>query len=131
MVHPRVRAGERGGMSVPHDPERQRGVVTAEFAMALLAATVVAVVLMWAVLLLVIQLRCIDSAEEIARQVARGDDAMVAAARRDAPLGAQVSQQVEGAVVVIRVRVDARPLRGLLPSIPVHAEARALKEPGE
>ena len=69
---------------------RDRGMVTAELAVATLAALVIMLLLSWGIYLMVIQVRCIDTAAEVARQAARGDDAAVARARREAPAGARV-----------------------------------------
>ena len=65
-------------------------MVTAELAVATLAALVIMLLLSWGIYLMVVQVRCIDTAGEVARQAARGDDAAVARARREAPAGARV-----------------------------------------
>lgn len=73
----------------------------------------------------VLQIRCVDAAREAARLVARGDDG-VAAARRVAPAGAQVSVQLDGTYVVARVSATS----ALLPGITIAAGAVAAAEQG-
>ena len=88
----------------------QRGMVTAELAVATLAALAVLLLLSWGIYLMVMQVRCIDTAAEVARQAARGDDAAVARAQREAPAGARVHINRSEALVRVEVRVVARPL---------------------
>ena len=62
-------------------------MVTAELAVATLAALVIMLLLSWGIYLMVVQVRCIDTAGEVARQAARGDDAAVARAGGRRPRG--------------------------------------------
>lgn len=104
---------------------QQRGMVTVELAMAslglaaVLAAGVGATsgVLAWA--------QCQVTANEVARQAARGDAAGVARARADAPPGAAVTVTAVGGATVVEVTVVAEvgPL-----SLPLTATARVLEE---
>src|SRR5215210_8702307 len=87
-----------------------RGMVTAELAVTTLTAFTLLVVMCWAISLLVVQLRCIDTAAAVARQAARGDQAGVAQAKGNAPQGAQVTVQRRPDLVSVTVRVAARPL---------------------
>ena len=69
-----------------------RGMVTAELAVTTLSAFTLLVMLCWGISLVVIQLRCIDTAAAVARQAARGDEAGVAHARSQAPAGAKITR---------------------------------------
>ena len=88
-----------------------RGMVTVELAVATLAAGALLAALSWGVLLITLQLRCIDSAAEVARQVARGDAAAVAAAKARAPLGTAFDVRRTAELVTVEVRLPARPFR--------------------
>ena len=106
-------------------------MVTAELAVATLAALVVMLLLSWGIYLMVVQVRCIDTAAEVARQAARGDDAAVAAAKREAPPGARVSITHTDGVVRVEVAVVARPLARNLVAVPLKARAEVVPEPEE
>ena len=54
-----------------------RGMVTAELSVSILTALALLTMMCWAIYLVVLQLRCIDTASEVARQAARGDRAAV------------------------------------------------------
>ena len=104
-------------------------MVTAEMAVAILAALTVVIMLSWAIQVVVLQLRCVDTAAEVARQAARGDDAAVRTAKRDAPVGAEVTVVNRGGVTSVAVRLQAKPpVRGL-PTVPLEAAAQAVNEP--
>jgi hypothetical protein len=116
----------------PHDAQRRsgRGMVTAEFAVATLAALAVLTMLCWAIFLVVMQMRCIDTAGEVARQAARGDKAAVQRAERDAPHGAHVRVRTSKGVTSVQVRLTARPFAQWLVPVALHAEAQVDAEPG-
>ncbi|MFX4274009.1 TadE family type IV pilus minor pilin [Propionibacteriaceae bacterium Y1685] len=105
-------------------------MVTAELAMGIIAVVILVLLLSGAGSLLVVQMGCLDSASEIARQTARGDQAAVEKARADVPSGAVVT--VDRTSEAVRVEVG-KPVH-LLPALPaftVRAEATTLLEPGE
>ena len=106
-----------------------RGMVTAELAVAILAAFSVFVLLCWGVFLVVMQLRCVDVAAGVARQEARGDRAAAAAVRATAPAGAAVRVQRRSGRVDVRVTLTVRPFLGGLAAVPLHAEASVVSEP--
>lgn len=108
-----------------------RGVVTVEFAVAIIAALVTLGMLLWGVFLTVVQIRCVDTAAEVARQAARGDKAAVEAASNDAPQGAQIKITNNGGRIVVEVKVLVEPMAKGLPKVPLHAKAEVLLEPGE
>jgi hypothetical protein len=118
----------------------ERGMVTAELAVATLAAGAMLIMLCWGIFLMSLQLRCIDSATEVARQIARGDDAAVTAARARAPQGATFDVTTSSELVTVRVRVGVRPFAfrsGAAPgdtsglkAVSLNAEARVVPEPG-
>lgn len=104
-------------------------MVTAELAVATLAALVILLLLSWGLYLMVVQVRCIDTAAEVARQAARGDDAAVARARREAPAGARVQISRGPGLVRVQVSVVARPLTARLVGVPLRARAEVVPEP--
>jgi len=110
---------------------QDRGMVTAELAVATLAALVIMLLLSWGIYLMVVQVRCIDTAGEVARQAARGDDAAVARARREAPAGARVQISRGEGLVRVKVNVVARPLTTRLVGVPLQARAEVVPEPEE
>lgn len=111
-------------------PRPDRGMVTAELAVGMLAVLVVTVMMAWCLHLVTRQLLLEDAAAEIARQAARGDLAAVTAARRDAPPGAVIELSREAGSVVARARLSAGGPE-MLPSVELTAVARVLVEPGE
>ncbi len=86
-----------------------RGMVTAELAVATLAAGVLLSALSWGIFLITLQLRCIDSAAEVARQAARGDAAAVAAAKARAPRRAAFDVRRTSQLVTVEVGLTVRP----------------------
>jgi hypothetical protein len=115
-------------------------MVTAELAVATLAAGVMLIMLSWGIFLITVQLRCMDSASAVARQIARGDDAAAAAARGRAPEGAGFELSESSELVIVKVRVSVRPFAFRSGAAPAHrsglravklgAEARVVPEPG-
>ena len=104
--------------------------MTAELAVATLAALTLMVMLCWVIQVVVLQLRCVDTAAEVARQVARGDERAVRRAERDAPIGAKVTVANRGGLTKVTVELEARsPVPGL-PTVPLEARAEATNEPG-
>jgi hypothetical protein len=118
----------------------ERGMVTAELAVATLAAGSMLIMLGWGIFLITVQLRCIDSASEVARQTARGDDAAVAAARDRAPKGAAFKITRSAELVTVKVNIEVRTFAfhsGAAPAqvsglrvVKLDAEARVVPEPG-
>lgn len=106
-----------------------RGMVTAELAVATLAAMALLIMLCWGIYLVVMQVRCIDVAAEVARQAARGDSAAVRRAEQQAPTGATVSIERGRAITTVEVRLVARPFAAWLVSVPLRAEAEVVPEP--
>ena len=104
-------------------------MVTAELAVAILAAFSVLVLPCWGIALVVLQLRCVDTAAAVARQEARRDRAAVQVARRQAPAGAQVAVDRRRDRVVVTVTLTVRPLRRGLAAVPLRAEASVVPEP--
>ncbi|MFW6597756.1 TadE family type IV pilus minor pilin [Propionibacteriaceae bacterium Y2011] len=105
-----------------------RGMVTAELAAGVLAVVVLVVLLAGWAGVVMMQLRCLDSASEIARQQARGDEAAVARAKADLPAGARVQVIRDGWVTT--VRVSAPVWQPPLPRLEVTATAETMLEPG-
>lgn len=106
-----------------------RGLITAELAVGILSAMVVMIMLAWGLFLVVVQVRCIDAAAEIARQAARDDHEAVDQARAKAPAGSRIKIKTAGDVVQVEVRTKAKPLRKGLPAIELNARAEAVREP--
>jgi hypothetical protein len=107
-----------------------RGMVTAELAVTILAALALLVMMCWGIYLIVMQLRCIDTAAAVARQTARGDSAAVRKIKDGAPAGATVVVQQRPSLVTVTVRLSAKPLASWLVAVPLHAEAQVVPEPG-
>lgn len=104
-------------------------MVTVELVFGILIASLVAAVLAWAMLLVGVQIGCIDTAAAVARQAARGDQAAVAKARAAAPRGATVQLTGSTEEVHVTVRVVSHPL-DFVPAVSLRADASAVKEPG-
>ncbi len=104
-------------------------MVTAELAVATLAALAFLLTLCSGIQLVVLQLRCVDVASEVARQAARDDDRAVAAARRDAPSGARISVRRDRALVSVTVRLEAHPIGVRAVRVPLAARADVVPEP--
>ncbi len=111
-------------------PRSGRGMVTAELAVAILAALSLFLLLCWGIVLVVQQLRCVDTAAAVARQEARGDRQAAAAARSQAPDGARIQVRRRPGQVVVRVDVRVAPLGPGRLSVPLTAEAAVVPEPG-
>lgn len=107
-------------------PPDDHGAVTVEAAFAV--ASVVAVLVMCAagIASLVLNIRCIDAAREIARVSARSGDTAETRWEAVVPDGARASVRVEGEWVIARVEAAAP-----MPTIRIVAEATAmLEDPG-
>ncbi|WGY02387.1 TadE family type IV pilus minor pilin [Nocardioides sp. QY071] len=114
----------------------ERGVVTAELALALPVLLAVTAGLVWLLAVAVAQVRTVDAAREVARALARGDDAgeAVALGEQVAPDGVRLSVSRSGDRVVVRARGRISGPGGLFGAIPgarVHAEAVAITEGGQ
>ncbi|MDR1710875.1 MAG: hypothetical protein LBR58_03305 [Propionibacteriaceae bacterium] len=108
----------------------ERGMVTAEFALASLIAAAFVVTVAWIAAVLLALGSCQATAAEVARQEARGDAAAAAQAKADAPPGARVTVSRHGKQVDVDVELDARPWTSWVPSVPLHAQAHVLAEEG-
>ncbi|WP_185149209.1 TadE family type IV pilus minor pilin [Streptomyces sp. Ag109_O5-1] len=105
-----------------------RGFVTAEAAVVLPVLVAFTMALVWGLLVVAAQIRCVDAARTGARAAARQDaeDAVVAVTKEAAPAGAAVTVGREGDLV--RVTVVAKPpVLGALP-FEVRESAVALAE---
>jgi hypothetical protein len=107
----------------------ERGMVTAELAVTTLAALALLVMMCWGIYLVVMQLRCVDTAAAVARQAARGDAAAVHRVQAAAPSGATVLVEQRPTMVTVTVRMTARPLAGWLVAVPLQARATVVPEP--
>lgn len=121
MVNQVRRSGRRGD---------QRGMVTAELAVTILAAVLVLVIMCWGVVMLILQLRLVDTAGAAARQAARGDRAAVTRVQAQAPQGAVVRVRVTERRTYAEIRLQARPFGRLTPAVSLRARAEAATEPG-
>jgi type IV secretory pathway TrbD component len=114
------------GAGRPYD----QGIVTVELVFGILIVIIVTTLFGWAILLFGVQISTISTAENIARQAARGDQQAVTKAKRQAVQGAKISIDASGPDVRVRVDVHPRP-DAHFPTIGLHASAVAAKEPGE
>ncbi len=125
-IHPSA-AGSRHRM-LTRCRSGERGMVTFELAVGILSATFMAGVLCWVIAVVGVQIRCNDTATEIARQTARGDQAAVQRARAGAPKDAQVQVENSGADVEVMVTTEMR--WGKIGPLTVSGSARVTEEPG-
>jgi hypothetical protein len=104
-------------------------MVTAELAVTTLTAFTLLIMMCWGIYLVIMQVRCIDTASAVARQAARGDQTALAHAKAMAPQGAQVTVQRRPELVTVTVRVMAQPLARGLAAVPLSAQAAVVPEP--
>lgn len=109
-------------------PRKQRGMVTVEFAVALIVVALVACGAAFVVQLVVVQARCGDTAAAVARQIARGDDQAAAKAKATAPKGASVTIVRSGNTVDVRVAVSEK--MGIFGPFHLSGSMSAVAEPG-
>jgi Flp pilus assembly protein TadG len=111
----------------------ERGMVTAETAVALPVLVAVTLAMVWLLTLGVAQMKVTDAAREAARALARGETAVraVELAERVAP-GATVTIDDAEGMVVVTVRQDVSPpggaLSGAIGGAEVRSTATALDE---
>lgn len=108
---------------------RDRGMATAEFAVALPALVLVVTFALGAVNLMLDKVRCVDAARDGALVASRGGDG-VAAARARAPAGATVTVVTNGSEVRVVVTMRAAPLGLSIGTFGVSATSVAVVEPG-
>ena len=120
--------GDRADGRRPGGAVRDRGMVTAELAVGLVVVVLAAVVLAWGLHLVVRQMLLEDAVAEVARQVARGDEDAVDAARAEAPPGARISVREGDRITVVTGEVASGP-PGRRAVVTLRAEARVLTEP--
>lgn len=83
-------------------------MVTFELAVGTLSAVVVTALLAWGIGLVALQARCHDTAAQIARQLARGDQAAAQEALARGPQDASMTVDDKDGNVSVVVRVAAR-----------------------
>jgi hypothetical protein len=128
-------AGMGDGPAAAGSTDRNRGMVTAETALALPALALVVGLMLWALLAATAQLRCVDAARAAARSVARGDGVAesVTAGLRLAPEGAHIRVERSGGLVRVNVEAMVGPAGSgarFLPTLVVSADAVVADEPG-
>lgn len=106
-----------------------RGMVTAELAVAILAAAAVMIMISSGLWLLGLQLRINDTAAEVARQASRGDEKAMARAKSEAPPDADIKVSEQRGVVVVTVSVAAEMWGQRRIAVPLRATAEVIKEP--
>lgn len=106
----------------------QRGMVTAELAVGLLAVGMVLTLCCWVLTLVVVQTRCEDTASQVARQLARGDTAAARQAEHRAPKGSEITRRSASGTVTVKVQVE-RSLGSIGP-VQLSGDATADLEPG-
>ena len=104
-------------------------MVTAELAVSTLTAFTLFLAMCWGIYLVILEVRCIDTASAVARQVARGDRSAAAHAKANAPQGARVEVQQRPDLVTVTVRLAAQPLGRGLVTVPLTAQAAVTPEP--
>ena len=116
-----------GGLGGENRRPAPRGMVTVELALGIVTVTALACVLVTVLMLGVTQAALAESSSQIARQIARGDDAAVQAAKQRAPGPIEIEREASG----VRVAVQREAFVFGLGLIPLQAEAFAAWEPGE
>lgn len=112
---------------------RDRGMVTAEIALALPSLVLVTAIALWGVAVASAQLTCTDAARTGARAAARGES--LAAVRelvvKAVPPHAAVTIRRDAATVEVDVSAPVEPPAATgLPALTVHAHVAAATEPG-
>lgn len=107
---------------------RDAGYATAETAVALPALVLLTSMLVWGVLAVAAQIRCVDAARVGARAAARGDPtgAVLAAVRGAAPVGARVRLVRDDRTVRVEVRAPCTGPGRLGAVLAVRVSARAV-----
>lgn len=105
-------------------------MVTVELVFGFLIISIMLAVFGWGILLFGVQVGCIDTARDVARQAARGDRDGVAKATAEAPHGARTRVWTTGQQISVEVTVRSKPF-DFIPAITLTADATALREPGE
>lgn len=116
----------RGREGCPPRPDRERGMVTAELAVGILTALVVALAACWGIGIGVQQVVTGDVAAQVARLHGRGDAAAAAAVVGRVP-GASVQVEASGGFVTVRAEVVGKPW-GSFPAFTTRATATAVLE---
>lgn len=106
----------------------ERGMVSVELAIGVLAMALVTLVGAFVISLAIVQSRCAETASAVARQLARGDQRAADRARAGAPPGATVRVVDAGAAVTVTVSVEER--LGRFGPVRLRSIARAAVEPG-
>ena len=111
----------------------ERGAVTAEMALALPVLVSLLLLGIWSIGLVVLNIRCIDAARDVARAVARGEslDQAKAIGRRTVPAGTIVINREASDIQVTVTAIPAHnpPLLGLLSPATLTATATLQAEP--
>ncbi len=120
--HPDTQPG-RSTLARPAGTKTQRGMVTVELAVGVLAACLVAALLGWGIGLIGLQARCSESASQIARQLGRDDQQAADEARLRVPDGAEV--RVTSGNTTVEVLVTAQASWGRFGPVTVQGRATA------
>jgi len=105
-------------------------MVTVELVFGFLIVSIMLAVFGWGILLFGVQVGCIDTARDVARQAARGDQDAVSKAEAEAPHGARVTIDSTSQQISVDVTVRSKPF-DFIPAITLRAVATALREPGQ
>lgn len=119
----------RRPVASPRARRNDRGSVTVEMAVGMIAVVLVLLTALTGVSAAVTHLECVDAARQAARAAARGEAGEVVG-KRAAPAGATVVVTTDGDLVRATVRSRTRPLGGLVPRLTLSATAVAQREPG-
>ena len=104
-------------------------MVTVELVFGMLIVAILMAVFGWGILLFGVQVGCIDTARDVARQAARGDHDGIRVAESRAPHGATTKIIASGDQITVQVRVRSKPF-DFVPAIKLTAQTTALREPG-
>jgi hypothetical protein len=116
-----------------HDADPERGMVTAELAVALPSVVLVALLALSGVQVAMTQVRCLDAAGVAARLAARGEAADVVAAavsttEGDASTHLSISREGDLVEASVGAQVRLLGIGRLLPALTVHETAASVAE---
>lgn len=115
----------RGFMKTYIKQNKSRGMVTIELAIGLLSVVTITVFMFWIVQLGVVQAKCVDTATQVARQLARGDKAAAKKAMAAKPAGAKVITSRTAKEIRVEVLVSKKYL-GI--AVPISGTANYMTE---
>jgi len=126
----RLEIGRRPWAMPRQARDRDAGMVTVELAFGVVGLAAVVFFLIGCCAIVIVQLRCVDAAGEIARQAARNDQAAISKVVDGLPGAASVTRLDHDSAVRARVDIEFRPWGRWLFPVTVSADAETRREGG-